>query len=312
MKLSKKDKDELRKSVEVLLKASPDNKKIQLSNETLEQLLFDTYVVNKEKGIKVKLPVWSGDFLRKLDLSRVSFEDVSWGMLYDSLGIEIYEDYPIDEEFFVAVEQGKIDFGVYVDEDNPICYANTNVKIDFSKSFDAKNGQYINVNGCNFSNVDLSNSAMNAGNKKFSIIGSNFSNTNIKFPNMELLYAISTNLANNDLTGLEFNAVDAMIGDQFFETNLTNTGTKIVLDMEKLQSKYDEHYDSQYYQNWLKEYIENYWVGCYLNGKLIKASEEKKQSAEITREEYEQYKRQKFADILNSIAEQMDNSGPKK
>ena len=51
MKLSKKDKDELRKSVEVLLKVSPDNKKIQLSNEILEELLFDTYVVNKEKGI---------------------------------------------------------------------------------------------------------------------------------------------------------------------------------------------------------------------------------------------------------------------
>ena len=49
-----------------------------------------------------------------------------------------------------------------------------------------------------------------------------------------------------------------------------------------------------------------------LNGKLIKSPDEKKHSAEATREEYEQYKSQEFANILGSIAEQMDSSGPKK
>lgn len=41
-------------------------------------LLFDTYTCNKEKEIKIKLPVWSGEFLQKLDLSQVDFEDVFW------------------------------------------------------------------------------------------------------------------------------------------------------------------------------------------------------------------------------------------
>ena len=103
-----------------------------------------------------------------------------------------------------------------------------------------------------------------------------------------------------------------MIGDQFFKTNLTNTGTKIILDMDKLKSNYDEHYDSQHYQSWLKEYMENYWVGCYLNGKFIKAPQEKKKDSDQIKEEYEEYKSGEFADILSSIAEQMDTSGPKK
>ena len=50
----------------------------------------------------------------------------------------------------------------------------------------------------------------------------------------------------------------------------------------------------------------------YVNGKLIKSPEEKKQSAGATREEYEQYKSQEFANILGSIAEQMDSGGPSK
>ena len=66
------------------------------------------------------------------------------------------------------------------------------------------------------------------------------------------------------------------------------------------------------YKESLKKFLENNWVGCYLNGKLIKSPDEKKQSAEATRGEYEQYKSQEFANILGSIAEQMDSTGPKK
>ena len=39
----------------------------------LESLLFEEIVVNKEKGIKLKVPVWSGEFLREIYLSEVDF-----------------------------------------------------------------------------------------------------------------------------------------------------------------------------------------------------------------------------------------------
>lgn len=297
MKLSKKDKQELRKSVEVLLNASPDNKKIQLSNETLDQLLFDTYVVNKEKGIKVKLPVWSGDFLRKLDLSRVSFEDVSWGMMSDETIIDYFDYSIIDEDFKDKLDEGHIGFG-------SICYANTNAKIDLSKSFDAKYGnKFIQIVGCDFSNTDLSNTKLQLNGKSFKIISSNCSNTNIP-----LCFFITpdSDLSNNDFNKLDIDANELLHYDDwaFYGTNLTNTGAHINLNINNdLTEKVKKR---------LKYYIENYWIGCYLNGKLLKSPDEKKHSAEATRGEYEQYKSQEFANILGSIAEQMDSSGPKK
>lgn len=47
----------------------------------LEDLLFEIITLNKEKGIKIKLPIWSGDFLKKIDLSEIDFTDVSWNSL---------------------------------------------------------------------------------------------------------------------------------------------------------------------------------------------------------------------------------------
>ena len=314
MKLSKKDKQELRKSVEVLLNASPDNKKIQLSNETLDQLLFDTYVVNKEKGIKVKLPVWSGDFLRKLDLSRVSFEDVSWGMLtdiYENIGL--HGELAISDDLYKKIcnEISPVKKGNYF-----VCYANTNAKIKLSKSFEAK---YRKNNGiiiwdCDFSNIDLFDNELISSGKSFNISKSDCSNTGIIFPNDFVgLYVEDSNLSNNDLSNLELNAIEVIDEISFDNTNLSNTGARIILDIDKLkESTFEEFYDAEYYQRELKEYMEKYWVGCYVNGKLIKSPEEKKQSAEAVRGEYEQYKNQEFANILGSIAEQMDSSGPKK
>ena len=47
-KLSFEGREKLRKNVEELLKTIPDNKKIQLPNEILEQLLFEEVIVNKK------------------------------------------------------------------------------------------------------------------------------------------------------------------------------------------------------------------------------------------------------------------------
>ena len=314
MKLSKKDKQELRKSVEVLLNASPDNKKIQLSNETLDQLLFDTYVIDEKKGIKMKIPVWSGDFLRKLDLSRVSFEDVSWAIQWD---IMTDRDIYFDEEFgkLLYEKLSKLEFSLLKD-DYYVCYANTNARIDFSKSFDAKYNRYhnghkiIEIAFCDFSNVDLSDS-LNLLQFEISPYLSNFSNTNIKYNN--ICNPLLTNFSNNNFSELEIDVVEILEDEG--ENDYSNTGVNLVLDPGKFQlllGQETKNSRRDYYIKLLKESMEKYWGGCYLNGKLIQPTDEKKQTVEQILEEYEQYKNQIFTNILGSIEEQMDSSGPTK
>jgi hypothetical protein len=100
MKLCRKDRDELRDEVVKLLNNVPFGKRISLDKDLLDELLFEEVLLNKETGVKMKIPVWSGVFLRKLDLSDVNFDDVSWSFLADEqndLG-SIYEKINIDSD----------------------------------------------------------------------------------------------------------------------------------------------------------------------------------------------------------------------
>ena len=81
MKLSTKSKDELRNLIEESVTNIPEDLKLQLDSKILEDLLFETITIDKEKGIILKLPVWSGNFLKKIDLSQVDFTNVSWAIL---------------------------------------------------------------------------------------------------------------------------------------------------------------------------------------------------------------------------------------
>lgn len=80
-----------------------EGERLKIDDDVLTQLLFDTVVteVNGE-SVKKKIIAWSGDFLRKVDLSKISFENVDWN----------YE------------------------KDRAVDLSYTNAKIDFSKSFE--------------------------------------------------------------------------------------------------------------------------------------------------------------------------------
>ena len=69
MKLNTKSKNELRDFIEEKIIDFPEEQKLQLDKKILEDLLFETITIDKEKGIILKLPVWSGNFLKKIDLS---------------------------------------------------------------------------------------------------------------------------------------------------------------------------------------------------------------------------------------------------
>lgn len=97
MNLNKKAKDELRNLIEARLKEVPEGNRICIDKELLEDLLFDSTFYDNELKLQVKTPVWSGKFLQKIDLSMVSFENVSW-CISSCCGIEhlLNEDFSDD------------------------------------------------------------------------------------------------------------------------------------------------------------------------------------------------------------------------
>ena len=72
MKLNLEGRKELRKYVEEFLAKVPEGKRVKINDDVLQTLLFETIIIPYNED-KVKIPVWSGSFLRKIDLSKVSF-----------------------------------------------------------------------------------------------------------------------------------------------------------------------------------------------------------------------------------------------
>ena len=87
MKLNVESKNKLRAKIVEELKGVPADKKIKLDKDLLEFLLFDEleYTViqeiDKPVTLKPRIPIWSGEFLRHIDLSEVDFSNVAWSIL---------------------------------------------------------------------------------------------------------------------------------------------------------------------------------------------------------------------------------------
>lgn len=120
MKLNTKDYEiklnEIRNFIEKSVVDIEDGKRLKLDLSLLNELLFATY----KDGIK--FIVWSGPFLRKIDLSEVNFDNVYWE--YDRSNRTTDLSY-------------------------------TNARIDFSKAYGTS------IINCNFSHMDLTESNIN-------------------------------------------------------------------------------------------------------------------------------------------------------
>lgn len=289
MELNNESRQELRKSVEILLNATPDNKKIQLPKKTLELLLFDTYIVNKEKNIKIKLPVWSGDFLSKLDLSQVDFENVSWNIfkLINNRKFGIKDEYSeiCDFEFREKLS----DLEISLDTNNYcVHYGNTNARIDFSKCFESKYisydrnityhknsipGEALEIGNCDFRNVDLSNNDFSSLNY-FSMVSCNLANTGIKFNELRLANGIDTDFSNNDLSNLVLDALDVMFLGKFMEDcKFINSRVHFKFDFEEFMEMLGFSKDINRATSLFHHYVYELWNGCYLNDEEIRLSD---------------------------------------
>ncbi len=140
MRLSKKSINELRKVVEEELMSYEKSELVKFSNTELDMLLFNPVG-------KVKYTAWTGPFLRKIDLSEVSFAKV----LFDAE--EIIKRGLEDEKFIIDL-------------------SGTNAKIDF------KTIVGFEISKCDFSNMDLSEANFTFINR---ISGCKFNNSTINF-----------------------------------------------------------------------------------------------------------------------------------
>ena len=305
MMLNKDGKNELREKIIEQLKNVPDGQKVHFDKELLESLLFQTITYNKNTNEKLKLPVWSGDFLRKIDLSEVSFEDVSWSLIVD-------ESWDCPEEEFVEFMDEETyekmpDILPYLELDSRVDYSYTNANIDFSKSFEFKKTGKIKLLFCNFNGVNLSKNDMS---KIGSVYNCDLADTGITlspemFANKRGSAIGSTCLKNIDLSKFSVSAID-LINDRYIlqgDCDFTNTGLNISVNPTEEEWNTEEN-------KWLKNEFNEMMTrlcGCYINGKLVHTEEEKQAIAQEKREEYEKMKDEIINSTIESIDEQVSH-----
>ena len=295
-RLSKDSRNEIRKTIIELLKDVPEGEKIKLDIKLLDDLIFFKYY-DQEFQKQIKIPIWTGVFLRKLDLSELSFENANLDVSeYDKDNKEYFQEGAISH-------LDKKSINKYIKE-----YMECNDKeliegkytLDFSYTNIKKRFEDLDINcisNCNFEGVDLSD----IGKTNVAFYDCNLQRTNIKIPqNANVLF--NCDLRNNDLSNTTLDARNIMNEDEeIYCCNLKNTGLNIIYKFDldenskksyeeiekikepegeerrnkirKLREMYgreDYHENEIYYAETLKELIEKgYLDGCYLNGKLI-------------------------------------------
>lgn len=330
--MDKKEIEQLRDSIKQKLENSKFEGRIKIDKDVLEQLLFDSYTVGvygSEKGQTykpVKLPVWSGEFLQKIDLSEVDFSGVLWVPAYEA------------ENLVDGLDRQKYQI-------DDIDYSNTNANIDLSKAFLFKtkrhdfeksediDAELIHIVGCNFENVDLSKS--NLDGKLIHIIDVDFENTNIKFNNTNMNpkngyrdgSIESCNMNHTDLSNLTVPFLPMMdplmggSGGQSFSLNsCKNSGLKIVCNEEWLTDYAKDLFDNfdtsekvEIFFECMRDFFdENDFVGCYFNGTLIESKEQLIElSTNTMKKLIDDYKKTtteyKMSQLLKSIDEQIDS-----
>lgn len=195
-KLSRQRKSILRIELEKMLVEVPQGERIKLERDLLEELIFECrYVKDSVTKIK-KIIVWTGDFLKKIDLSDVSFDDVDW-------------DYSKDPT--------KLDF------------SGTNIKPDFEKSFARRNNLDLEIKNCDFSDAELSNVTLCG---KCNINDCYFSNSGIKI-DLSQMHMVNVKLNMLDFSNEVVSSdcfersSDVIVRPKFCCVNFSGTGLHI-------------------------------------------------------------------------------------
>lgn len=249
-----------------------------MPKEILECLLFEVIEVNIEgKWYKVKLPIWSGEFLSKVDLKDISFKDVLWNygicLAANSVFGPLYE----------AIHQIKSTNQVYTSSPYEICYANTNAQIDLAENFLFNFGKstchtkyygMISVARCNFSGTHV---RIGEEVKAIQILDSSFAKSKIFIPNIGIgrLAIRNSDLSDNDLVHL---CIDGL-SNNFYGTNFRNSRINVHLDISKLESYLEM--DEKHSKKLFIAMFNDYFVGCNVNGNYLSEHEDKEHNLRL-------------------------------
>lgn len=253
MKLNEQSKNELRKEIEEAVKRVPEGQRIELPLDLLDDLIF--LKIKNKKGVTVKFPIWTGKFLRKIDLSKLSFENVflcsdiyefiEYGDLENYFDIYKLINFNINDHAGICVPPFIKDGKVNNSEDillNPnyhiIDFSYTNCNIDLSKVY----GNIIsdvNLEGVNLSKSN--NSKINS----FKFCNLSKTNINIDFNNNELLEnIINCNLSFNNYENqsVDFeNLFSSVFSVNWEPSNFSNTGLNIIYNHKNIPHEVKEN-----------------------------------------------------------------------
>lgn len=340
MTLNPQGLNELRKKIEEQLVNVLDGQRIHLDKELLDDLIF--FKGKNKEGKVIKVPIWTGQFLRKIDLSEISFENVLFqsGKKHRGDLNEIMDAEDVSKFIKKGDDSYPQYFAPFVNGDI-IDLSYTNANIDFSKIYGTT------IEGCNFEGLDFSNA-----NGPFieQIYYSNFTNTNISIDfNHENLYLMCSNFSNNDFSHITVDAnffnYEEVDEFRFNGANFSNTGLNINYTNPQIPPIFYEELAKEkeaeeLYQNGSiseDEYIERmrkhreitlqylndaiyklalgeaikdgYLNGCYINGKKVHSLEEKQAIAQEKQAEYEKIKEDLISITTNSIEQQTSGFG---
>ena len=246
----------------------PLGKKIHLDKELLEALLFDT--ITRKDGVVVKIPVWSGSFLEKIDLSEVSFEDVSWGLLTDPKQDGWDED---TFNYILALSER------LCKRPQPVYgFGHTNAHIDFNTSYEAKyySGKR-SIKRADFAGISLKGTDISMFSR---IQYCNFRYTGISLSSLDDIKCIYCDFSGNDFSNITISAIK--LNHQFINCIMSDTKLNITCDPRELNRRPEEK------KNFIERYNDHQLNGCFINGKFVHTAYERKMISKREKERYAQ------------------------
>lgn len=218
---------------------SSDNN-IELSNDILESLLFNHIYIDKNKRYKAKVLKCPVEVLRKLDLSGISFNGVTFAdyRFYLNMGIDVSDE-------FKNIGNNYVDL------------SGTNTNINLDMTFEALYFNCVVLKNCNFSDVNIVYDDSNI--RKIIISNCDLSNTSFYVKCGKYVSIVNSNLSNCNLSDISIDASSYLgISDDefsccdqnFYGCDLSDTGIKIDLDFSLVSL--------------VPEMMVGKWKGCFV------------------------------------------------
>ena len=250
-------------------------KRLTIKKDWIEPLLFDEHI--DKEGYHYKTIGYTYDDIRYIDLSNVSFEDVSFD----------FRNYDCNKNLTKE------------EKDKMILNLNgTNAKIDFMKTYEMRKYKQLNLSNVCFSGLDLSNNNYVDENgvsvfHNALVINCDFRGTGLKITTPEVHF-YDSNLYCVDLSELEMHLYDVM--NSFSNCDLRDTGLNIKI------------YDSVNPDSIAKAMQNPNYEGCRLGKTIITSNREKGERAAGIYYDYEAWRNAMIDDICYDLDKQVNGS----